>query len=169
MTDTDLGWLAGILEGEGSFMAGPPSSLNSTTLVMATTDFDVAARAAALLGTRPVIRCKPRQAHHKQAYQVCITGARARAWMYKLRPLMGTRRQAQIDRAIQSFDPGRRYRKTALSMEQADRVRTELEKGRSQTAIALDFGVSHNVIGCIKRGGYRAAQPAVEPWLARSA
>ncbi len=127
MTDIDLGWLAGILEGEGSFMAGPPASPNRTILSAITTDYDVAERVAAFLGTHTTSYRTPEQPHYKQAYVVRITGARARAWMDKLRPLMGARRQAAIDRAIQSFVPGGRYRTTALTMEQADRVREELK------------------------------------------
>jgi hypothetical protein len=37
-------WLAGILEGEGSFMKGPPSSPNRPVISMVTTDIDVALR-----------------------------------------------------------------------------------------------------------------------------
>ena len=137
---------------------------------MTTTDYDVAERAAALLGNGPpTSHSRPKQPHHKQAYEVRLTGARARAWMHKLRPLMGTRRQAAIDRAIQSFDPGFRYRKTALSMEQADKVREELKKGRDPAVIGRDFGVSRAVIRNVKQGGYLATRPAVEPWLATSA
>lgn len=170
MTDTELGRLAGLLEGEGSFMAGPPSAPNRTRLAMTTTDYDVAERAAAPLGGGPpTSHSRPKQPHHKQAYDVRVRGALGRAWMDRLLPLMSTRRQAQIERALQSFDPGLRYHKTALSMEQADRVRIELEEGRSDSAIGRDFGVSHGVIGYIKRGGYRATQPAVEPSLATNA
>lgn len=40
----ELHWLAGLLEGEGSFMAGPPSSPGLPVLAVNMTDHDVMAR-----------------------------------------------------------------------------------------------------------------------------
>jgi hypothetical protein len=50
MTDQDFYWLAGLLEGEGSFLPGPPSAPNSLRIALMMTDADVVARVAALWG-----------------------------------------------------------------------------------------------------------------------
>ena len=41
---TELHWLAGLLEGEGSFMTGPPSSPGLPVIAVNMTDQDVMAR-----------------------------------------------------------------------------------------------------------------------------
>ena len=41
---TELHWLAGLLEGEGSFMTGPPSSPGLPVIAVNMTDHDVMAR-----------------------------------------------------------------------------------------------------------------------------
>jgi hypothetical protein len=46
----ELYWLAGLLEGEGSFVKGPPSRPNCPIVQLAMTDGDVVERAARLLG-----------------------------------------------------------------------------------------------------------------------
>ncbi len=49
LTNDDAQWLAGLLEGEGSFLAGPPSARNVPRVALEMTDRDVVARAARLL------------------------------------------------------------------------------------------------------------------------
>lgn len=39
-------WLIGLLEGEGSFMKGPPSQPNSARIALAMTDLDVVEKVA---------------------------------------------------------------------------------------------------------------------------
>src|SRR4051812_29292397 len=46
----DLHWLAGLLEGEGSFIAGPPSAPRSPIVQATMVDRDIIDRAGALLG-----------------------------------------------------------------------------------------------------------------------
>ena len=49
ISERDLCWLAGLLEGEGSFIAGPPSAPRTPAVVLSMVDRDVVARAADLL------------------------------------------------------------------------------------------------------------------------
>jgi hypothetical protein len=100
----ELHWLAGLLEGEGSFMAGPPSSPRMPIISVNMTDEDVVSRVGRIFG-RKVFAYKPRDPRWQQSYQVRVTGGRAVRWMTLLRPLMGMRRQAQIDRALASYEP----------------------------------------------------------------
>lgn len=50
MSEKELYWLAGLLEGEGSFSPGPTSAPNSARISLTITDADVVARVAALWG-----------------------------------------------------------------------------------------------------------------------
>jgi hypothetical protein len=93
-------WLAGILEGEGSFSFG---SSGSPSVGMTTTCADVAMRVSSLLGG--VIHEKePRQAHWSLCYQTQVQGALAYGLMQTLRPLMGERRREQIAVAIKATE-----------------------------------------------------------------
>ncbi len=100
----ELHWLAGLLEGEGSFLVGPPSAPRYPVLALQMTDQDVVARVAAMFG-RKLGRWESRNARERPVFLVRITGAKAVAWMTALHPLMGERRRAQIDRAVASYAP----------------------------------------------------------------
>jgi hypothetical protein len=98
----NLHWLAGLLEGEGSFFPGSPSNPHQPVLSVSMTDAGVMARVGELM-ERKVYRCEPRQPQWSVAYVVRLRGKPAVSWMHLLRPLMGERRQAQIDRALASY------------------------------------------------------------------
>lgn len=106
MKTADLHWLAGWLEGEGSFMFCR-SVVKETGYVKhnfaiagACTDKDVLDRVAALLEVN--VRGPYRQKSIHQEYWAFRLGARddVLAWCRRLRPLMGVRRQAQIDKVL---------------------------------------------------------------------
>lgn len=100
----DLHWLAGLLEGEGSFLAGPPSAPRYPVVALQMTDEDVVVRVARMFG-RKVGRWESGHARERPVFLVRITGAKAVAWMTALYPLMGDRRRRQIDRAVASYSP----------------------------------------------------------------
>lgn len=148
VAEHDRYWLAGLLEGEGSFLMGPPSAPRYPVLALQMTDEDVVARVAAMFG-RKVGCWQPRDERWLPTYLVRITGAKAVAWMTVLRPLMGQRRQAQIDRAVASHEP----RPSALLTDPAAReALVLLAEGRSVRDVAEYFGTS---VWCIYdlRGG----------------
>lgn len=100
VSEADIFWLAGLLEGEGSFLAGPPSAPHCPAIALSMTDRDVVERAARLLDRAVcVVRPKP-GSNHKTAYVTTVKGAAAVTWMGVLGPLMCTRRSAQMERAI---------------------------------------------------------------------
>lgn len=99
----DLDWLAGLLEGEGSFMAGPPSRPFAPSISLQMTDRDVVARAAKLLGAR--YWQLSRRNNRKIMYATALRGSPSVPFMKFLLPLMGSRRQTQIRKAIKSFKP----------------------------------------------------------------
>jgi hypothetical protein len=144
----ELHWLAGLLEGEGSFLVGPPSAPRYPVLALQMTDEDVVARVAAMFG-RKLGRWQSRHARERPVFLVRITGAKAVAWMIALHPLMGERRQAQIDRAVASHAPTPTARLDERTARQALHL---LATGSSVREVAEQFGTS---IWCIYdlRGG----------------
>jgi hypothetical protein len=98
----ELGWLAGWLEGEGSFLAPPPSDSRRVRISGVTTDADVAREVGRLLDVSP-LRSHPareRRLGWSPTWRVLRRGTRAVALMRALYPLMGARRRAQIDSAL---------------------------------------------------------------------
>ena len=102
-------WLAGILEGEGSFLAGPPSAPSCPAIRLPMTDPDIVVRVARLF-QRAAVATRPRQSHHKTAHVTTIKGAGAALLMQWLAPLMSPRRNRQIERALRSRDSEARRR-----------------------------------------------------------
>jgi hypothetical protein len=138
----DLHWLAGLLEGEGTFLAGPPSAPRTPALQLCMADRDIVERAAALLDCAVTV-VPARRENWRTAYSARVTGPRAVAWMERVQPLMGARRRVQIDRAIASYrpDPTRRLDDT-----RAAAALERLREGESVRAVAERFDTS---IWCI--------------------
>src|SRR5256712_8101902 len=137
-----LFWLAGILEGEGSFLAGSPSSPTCPAIRLPMTDVDVVERVAAIF-ERAVVATRARKAHHKRAYVTTIKGAGAARMMMALVPLLSQRRIRQIGRALRHHgaQPRRRARRAARlatdgtglvweTAEPADRIAWLATRGR---------------------------------------
>lgn len=103
---TSIHWLARLLEAEGTFRASLPSKKNSLGIVLEMTDLDTIERVASLWGVGHTVR-KSRFGWSEQ-YIVARRSGRAADLMRELYPLMGRRRQAQIDQALASYHPERR-------------------------------------------------------------
>lgn len=102
----DLHWLAGLLEGEGSFAS--TSNQNGyisprVTLVM--TDRDIVARAAAIMGVSVREKTSPSLQRYarKRQWVAVVNGKAAAALMDRLAPLMGARRNIAIREAMQTM------------------------------------------------------------------
>jgi hypothetical protein len=161
----DLCWLAGLLEGEGSFFPGPPSRVNRPCLQLFMTDEDIVRRAASLFGVKyfSVKRYGENASRYKQPYFVALRGQRATELMRQLYGLMGKRRKEQIERALASYKPLDRRRHTArLSDEQVMEIYRRSQSGERQWLIAADFGIDRTTVADIKRGKSWS-------WLTRSA
>jgi hypothetical protein len=138
ITDADLQWLAGPLEGEGTFLAGPPSRPRSPAIQFWMTDRDVVERAAAMLDSA-VMPVAARRKGWKTAYAVRISGQRAVRWVKRLRPLMGQRRREQIDRATATYAPDPRR---VMDEARAAAALRALAAGESVKWVAERFGTS---------------------------
>lgn len=137
-TQPQLHWLAGLLEGEGSFLKGPPSAPRHPVIALQMTDEDVVQRVGTMFG-RKVTRWQARNENWQATYCVRITGSKAVAWMTALRPLMGIRRRVQIDAAVASYDP---KPASLLDDESAARALQLLASGRTVRDVAEQFGTS---------------------------
>lgn len=84
-------WLAGLLEGEGSFDAHRGKY---PRIRLAMTDRDVVSRAAALMGSR--LRLSLHAAPAQPTWHTEISGEKAAEIMRELLPFMGTRRSGRI-------------------------------------------------------------------------
>ena len=100
MEPSDLRWLAGLLEGEGTFLRPVPSAPRAPLIRLAMTDHDVVRRAAGLL-ERSVVSAEGGRVHgHRTVFMVTVKGAPAISWMRVLRPYLSTTRRAQVDRSL---------------------------------------------------------------------
>ncbi|HEV2787579.1 MAG TPA: hypothetical protein VGV67_14370, partial [Solirubrobacteraceae bacterium] len=119
-----------------------PSAPRHPVLALSMTDEDVVARAGEMFG-RKVGRWESPNRQWQPTYIVRVTGAKAVAWMIALRPLMGRRRRAQIDRAVASYEP----RPVAILDGAAAGAALELiARGATVRDVAKRFGTS---IWCI--------------------
>lgn len=134
----ELHWLAGLLEGEGSFLAGPPSAPRYPLMTLQMIDEDVVGRVATMFG-RKVGRWQPRNPRFQPIFIARITGAKAVSWMTALRPLMGARRQTQIDHALASYAP---TPASLLDDTTACEALRLLANGSSVREVAEHFGTS---------------------------
>ncbi len=98
MTQYELHWLAGLLEGEGCFLMPPPSNPATPRLTLEMTDQDVVHKAAELLGARTVHRRV--RGKNKPTYSFCLHGKKALMVMMLLQPHLGERRAAKIQRIV---------------------------------------------------------------------
>lgn len=90
-TDHDRLWLAGLLEGEGTFDL---SKGRYPRIRLAMTDRDVVGRAATLMDTS--IRLSLKRAPSAPTWHSEVSGPRAEAIMREILPFMGTRRSQRI-------------------------------------------------------------------------
>ena len=74
----DLLWLAGLLEGEGSFVKGPPSRPNAIGIAVEMIDEDVVERLANLFRVA-LVRLPSRNHKWKPTFRVLLRGDRAAA------------------------------------------------------------------------------------------
>ena len=151
MSEQELYWLAGLLEGEGSFFAGPPSAPNNITIALTMTDADVVAHVASLWGVayHEVRKGLSRKMGWKPIYYVHLRGKRAADLMRRLQPLMGARRQSQMERALASYDP---HKRSKLSPEKIIEIKAKLAEGHKHGEIAKLCGVDRSTISHIKAG-----------------
>ena len=102
----DLFWLAGLLEGEGSFglltRRDQEEEYKVPYLVLGMSDKDVVEKAAVLMnymaGTKIKVWRRQRNPTYKQMWNFTMKGSGAMRIAHAVYPTMGKRRREQIDR-----------------------------------------------------------------------
>lgn len=145
---TTLAYLAGLLDGEGSFLCPPPSMPNQPAVALAMTDEDIVARAALLLEAK-YMTLPRRQSHHKVVYVVRVRGHRAVETMEALEPHMGLRRRQQIDAALKLRTGG--PKRIPYSTELAEMVRLR-RNGAHRVWLAERYGIRPQSVSNQLRG-----------------
>lgn len=102
-----LSWLAGLLEGEGTFTTTRAGNHLYPVIALKMVSKDVVERAAQMLETTNVHSERPRDPSWSVTQRLAVSGAAAAVWMQRLRPLMGERRRAAIDAALDGYYPMR--------------------------------------------------------------
>jgi hypothetical protein len=104
MSAVEFHWLAGWLEGEGSFLAPPPSDPRRSRISGQARDEDVVAKVGRLLRVKPILDLSDRARNPAWSvmWRVLVAGGRAVSIMNAIEPVMGTRRKHQIRSAIDS-------------------------------------------------------------------
>ena len=154
LPERDLYWIAGLLEGEGSFQPPRPSSPNRPEITINMTDLDVMERFAKLVGENYIhmgTKNVRRNPAWKPDYRVHIRGEKAVQLMRLLRPLMGSRRQAQIDKALVAYQGSRRSHLGLASPVVVEAFR-RARSGENMNTIAADLGIGYHTVYDIKRG-----------------
>lgn len=98
MTEIEIAWLAGLIEGEGCIRS-PKQKAKTIGIDLASTDKDVIEKAAALMqcSFHTHIQTNPKW---KTQYKLLITGQRASEIMKLILPHMCLRRSAKINDAL---------------------------------------------------------------------
>jgi hypothetical protein len=146
-----LHWLAGLLEGEGSFCMGTSSHPGKPYIAIQMSDEDVIAKVAAIWGTRYHVSCPKRSLSNgwHSIYATRLTGRRAVRLMLRLRSLMGQRRQVQITEALAShMEDARRV----LTVAQLEELRRRALNGENMLELASEYGISRSLAYHIKNG-----------------
>ena len=93
----EIEWLAGYLEGEGSFGYYPKKRVGgSPRITVVSTDYDVISRVAEIFCITSIHNRKRYNSKNKQAYMVSCVGVKAASWGMTIYSMMGKRRKEQI-------------------------------------------------------------------------
>lgn len=146
VTETDIFWLAGLLEGEGSFCKGAPSSPNLPVVSCQMTDEDTIGKVASLFGVKYQTN-KARRKNWKRTFTARIRGSGARKLMTELMPFMSIRRQKQMSVALSSYDPlaiQRRWKHIEkMTPDMVSSASERIKNGESLRSVARSYGVHH--------------------------
>jgi len=151
--NTEIAWLAGLLEGEGSFITA--TKKHPVCLSINMTDEDVIRRVAEMWEV--AVSCPKKQApHHRQSFRCMVRGGRAVRWIDLVLPYLGKRRTGQALGAKASHKP--RGPKRKVSKEQAGAILLRFRRGERATDLAEEFGVTKWAVYAIHQGRVNVGQ-----------
>lgn len=123
MNTNDLYWLAGLIDGEGCFIAHSSHRgkypLRQVRISLEMCDQDVVERVKVITGTTSnvTLRNSRPNRNHRPRYTVHLNGTRAIQWALTMYPIMGERRKAAIVKMVNLWkqSPARSLRKKHLT------------------------------------------------------
>jgi hypothetical protein len=100
-----IAWLAGVLEGEGTFgfHGARGNSAGTPKIAVQMTDEDVVARVARMFGRPCNGPYGPYTTQKLAAWQTMVTGSDAVGWMFAVYQFMGERRKKKIEETISKW------------------------------------------------------------------
>lgn len=104
ITRAEFHWLAGWLEGEGSFMGPAPSDPRRVRISARATDEDVVSEASRLCSVTPSYDYSDRARSRgwSPTWRLLLRGRRAALFMERLQPILSARRRDQIASALET-------------------------------------------------------------------
>ena len=162
-TETEIAWLAGLLEGEGCFTwSCKRGHYGHPQVHVAMIDLDTIERAHKLIGTDIGI------GRQENLYRISYASGAAHEIMVVLESHMSARRKLRISDLIQKWDgrPGRKGRyyprgeelaHTKLSDRQVQDIRS-MKGEKLGRDIAKEYGVSESLISAILTGKHRKGE-----------
>lgn len=102
-TLTEIAWVAGLMEGEGSFLA---TKHGSPFMTVQMNDKDVLEKLLVILGTAKLYgpyRHRRGESYDTPHYRVTAYSSSAIGWMLTIWPLMGVRRRAKITEVVNQW------------------------------------------------------------------
>jgi hypothetical protein len=147
---TTLAWLAGLLEGEGSFGIREGKH---PIISLQMKDEDTVAKVAVIFGRKyqRVYSKRYQENGWSPIFVANLTGKRAVELMTLIRPFMGQRRQEQIDRSMAVYKD---YSPYALTPERLEALKQRLATGENVVKLAKEFGVSKSYAYYVRAGRY---------------
>lgn len=150
--ERDFIWFIGWMEGEGSFMAAPPSSIGIPRISGCSKDCDVIERICSFLGVKSFQHRKHKNnPKWADTHIFSLKGRKAYILMREMKPHMSKRRQQQIEKAMSSYIPSTRGK---LNREQVLEIMKLLDLNVSVKDIALQFSVDVKTIYNVKNKTY---------------
>lgn len=150
ISEIELAWLAGLLEGEGSFCKAPPSESNRPRISLQMTDKDVVEKVAKMFGVAYMYPRRHVGTTWKQCFQVVLRGKRAIELMKHLYPYMGERRKSRIDEVIASYTE----KPADIAKLTNEAVRDIRSKRMSMRKFATFYGVAKGTIQRVQQRNY---------------
>ena len=148
MTNVEIAWLAGLLEGEGCFST---PKRRSGFVKLGMTDKDTVVRASKLMNGKVSKSKTDHRGGRKPEYICHVHGMRARQVMELILPYMGKRRAKTIIEKLKLPSWGFQPKGSSRKLNEYQ-VRKILTSRKSNTEVAKEMGVAQPTISAIRSG-----------------
>lgn len=107
MNDIELGYVAGVIEGEGYIFT---KNSYSAAVAVQMTDLDVLQKLQILTGLGHIIETQRQKPHHKRTWRWTAQGSEVRRLLLDIYPHMGDRRKEKIMSVVSVYDENQKVR-----------------------------------------------------------